>query len=72
MIMKKTLKYILGVILVSGAVTGCDWFLGLEPESQLSPDQYLTTEDNVAAYAIDLYNMLPVHGTTSWGTWTQD
>ncbi len=70
--MKQTFKYILGVILVSGAVTGCDLFLGLEPESQLSPDQYLTTEDNIASYAIDLYNMLPVHGSTSWGTWTRD
>lgn len=70
--MKKTLKYILGVILVSGAVTSCDWFLNMEPESQLTPEQYLTTEENIASYAIDLYNMLPVHGETSWGTWTRD
>jgi len=70
--MKKTLKYILGVILVSGAATGCDAFLNLEPESALTPAQYLTTEDNIAAYAIDLYNMLPVHGGDSWGTWGSD
>lgn len=70
--MKHTFKYILGVILVSGTFSACDGFLGLEPESNLSPAQYLTTEDNIAAYAIDLYNMLPVHGETSWGTWTSD
>lgn len=57
----------LPVMLVS-----CNAFLDLEPESNLSPAQYLTTEDNLAAYATDLYNMFPVHGTTSWGTWKND
>ena len=53
-------------------LVSCNAFLDLEPESNLSPAQYLTTEDNLAAYATDLYNMFPVHGTTSWGTWKND
>lgn len=51
---------------------GCDGFLNLKPEANLTPEQYLTTEDNIAAYAIDLYNMFPVHGGDSWGTWKND
>lgn len=70
--MKKTLKYIIGAVLASGVLTGCDAFLNMEPESALSPEQYLTTEDNIAAYATDLYNTLTVHGSTSWGTWKDD
>ena len=70
--MKNTLIYKLGVILVSGALVGCDGFLNLKPEANLTPEQYLTTEDNIAAYAIDLYNMFPVHGGDSWGTWKND
>lgn len=53
-------------------LTGCNSFLDQEPLSQLSPEQYLTTEDNVAAYATDLYNTIPVHDEDSWGTWTAD
>ncbi len=60
------------LFLVFGATTSCNDFLDMEPESSLSPTQYLTTEDNIASYAIDLYNMLPVHGQTSWGTWKND
>lgn len=71
-IMKLHIKNILAVIAVCMALPACDAFLGLEPESALSPEQYLTTEDNIASYATDLYNLLPVHGTTSWGTWKND
>ena len=70
--MKKILKYILGISAASVMAMGCDAFLDLEPESALSPEQYLTTEDNVAAYVTDLYNTMGVHGTTSWGTWKND
>ena len=70
--MKKTLKYILGVVLISSVAVSCDGFLNLAPESNLTPEQYLTNEENVAAYAIDLYNTIGVHGGNSWGTWSYD
>ena len=35
-------------------LTGCNKFLDQEPLSQLSPEQYLSTEENIAAYATDL------------------
>ena len=41
-------------------LTGCNKFLDQEPLSQLSPEQYLSTEENIAAYATDLYNTFPV------------
>lgn len=65
-------RYVGVLAAVSFALVSCDGFLNLEPESNLSPAQYLTTEDNLASYATDLYNMLPVHETTSWGTWKND
>lgn len=67
--MKKILT--IGLVLSLGLVSCNDW-LNLEPKSQLTPAQYLTTEDNVASYATDLYNTLRTHGETSWGTWTYD
>ena len=42
---------------ISLVTVSCNAFLDLQPESNLSPTQYLTTEDNLAAYATDLYNM---------------
>ena len=67
--MKKYISIFLTAVM---ALTACDRFLDLEPESSLSPAQYLTTEDNVGSYATDLYNILPVHGETSWGIWKND
>ena len=32
-------------------LTGCNKFLDQEPLSQLSPEQYLSTEENIAAYS---------------------
>ncbi|MDR0506184.1 MAG: RagB/SusD family nutrient uptake outer membrane protein [Dysgonamonadaceae bacterium] len=51
-------------------LAGCNDFLDQEPLSQLSPDQYLSTEENVMAYATDLYNIIPVHN--GWGIWQND
>ena len=65
-------NYIIWLLASLAAITGCDGFLNREPESSLSPGQYLTTEENIASYATDLYNMLPVHGETSWGVWKND
>ena len=53
-------------------VSACDSFLNREPESALTPEQYLTTEANVASYATDLYGLLPVHGAYGYGTFEND
>ena len=50
----------------------CNGFLDLEPEAALSPEQYLTTEENIGAYANDLYTMLPKHERSTWGYWRTD
>ena len=62
------------LILAAGVLSvlySCD-FLEREPQSALPPEKYLTTEDNIGAYAVDLYNMFSVHEATSWGTWKND
>lgn len=70
--MNRTARYVGALAAISLLTVSCNAFLDLQPESSLSPAQYLTTEDNLAAYATDLYNMFPVHGQTSWGTWKND
>lgn len=52
--------------------TSCTDFLEKAPLSSLSPEQYLTTEANIASYATNLYGMLPAHGATDWGTFQND
>jgi hypothetical protein len=69
--MKKYKKIFL-LCLFPVCFTGCNDFLDQEPLSQLSPEQYLSTEENIAAYTIDLYNLFPVHTETSWGRWQDD
>jgi len=67
--MKKIFYFLTLTVLV---VSSCDGFLNREPESDLTPEQYMTTEANVASYATDLYNLLPVHGAYGYGTFEND
>ena len=60
------------VVILCLGFASCDKFLDQEPKSTLSPEQYLSTEENLGAYATDLYNIFPVHGTDSWGRWGDD
>ncbi len=66
---KRILIHVLPAVLM---FTSCNAFLDLEPESSLSPEQYLTTEENLGAYATDLYNMFPEHERSTWGYWRTD
>ena len=64
---------ILTLTMMAGLMTtACNSFLDLEPMSALSPEQYLTTEDNLASYANDLYAIFPGHGENEWGRWSDD
>ena len=60
--------------LLSGVLflTSCNDFLNQEPLDQLSPNEYLTTESNIAAFATDQYQVLPTHGTYGYGTFEID
>lgn len=53
-------------------LNACDGFLDREPESALTPEQYMTTEANVASYATDLYVLFSVHGKYGYGTFGND
>ncbi|MEL7002624.1 MAG: hypothetical protein AAFN93_07790, partial [Bacteroidota bacterium] len=52
--MKKLFKYcflILGLI-----ISGCDDFLDLEPETSITPEEFLTTEQGINEAVIGVYN----------------
>ena len=72
--MKKSSIIFLAIAVLS--LTSCDEFLNQEPMSSLSPDQYLSSEDNIGSYAINLYSMLPDHNKceTQFGVfgWDKD
>ena len=53
--------------LLSGVLflTSCNDFLNQEPLDQLSPNEYLTTESNIAAFATDQYQGQPSRGKVS-------
>lgn len=59
-----------GVIALA-ALTGCNDFLDRAPLDQVTPDVYLNTEDQLAAYAIARYNF-PTHGGWGNGTFNND
>jgi hypothetical protein len=71
--MKKHLIYITAVTLLMMFLASCDDdFLNLKPESEITPESYLTAEDQLAAYSIDRYGILPTHGNWSFGTFGID
>lgn len=61
--------------LLAGALSllsSCNDFLDEQPKSYLTPDQYLTDESHLAAYAINQYSVFPTHGSWSFGTFGID
>ncbi|MBZ4188876.1 RagB/SusD family nutrient uptake outer membrane protein [Niabella beijingensis] len=70
--MSKHIIHTVSILLAGCFLTSCNKFLDKEPLSSLTPEQYLTTESNIASYSTDLYNTLPVHGQWDWGTFQYD
>ena len=55
--MKRHTLYISAfVAMASLAMTSCDDYLDIEPPSQVSPETYFTTADQLGAYIINYYN----------------
>ena len=70
--MKKMINKTLMLLSVSLLAVSCSDWLTKSPESALTPEQYLTTEANIASYATNMYGMLPSHGQYSYGTFEAD
>nr|WP_321356349.1 RagB/SusD family nutrient uptake outer membrane protein [uncultured Draconibacterium sp.] len=75
--MKKNIYIINLFILLTLLMSACNDFLDHEPESSISPEQYLWEESQLDAYAINLYpNMLPSHTKSgsvyTFGTFGED
>lgn len=59
--MKKTILY--SLIVAAGLATSCNDYLDLEPITSVSTTEYLYAENDLGAYAANLYGNLPSHGT---------
>lgn len=74
-IMKMTnniIKNFASLVLV-GLLTGCNDFLDRSPQSEITPDVYLTEESQLAAYSNGMYpDVLPSHSDASFGTFGLD
>lgn len=62
--MKNFIKYSLLGLAV--ALTGCNDYLDCEPETNVSSSAYFYAENDLEAYASNLYTWLPSHGVGSW------
>lgn len=69
--MKKT---IIILTALSAIVCSCDKFLNQEPMADVSPEQYLSSEQNIGNYVIKLYDFLPNHvgAPKEFGYWSAD
>lgn len=69
-------KYIYALILGTSVMglTSCEDFLDEQPQSQIVPENFFSTPDQLASYAINFYGMFPVHDmyTYSLGTFILD
>lgn len=61
--MKKTLLYTAALLTVLGGSTSCNDYLDCEPITSVSTTTYLYAENDLAAYAANMYSLLPSHGT---------
>lgn len=65
-------KYIFTILGMGLALGSCSDVLDQEPLDSLTPPEYLSSENNIAAYANDQYAGLPVHGTYGYGIYESD
>ncbi|NLP56862.1 RagB/SusD family nutrient uptake outer membrane protein [Lutibacter sp. B1] len=65
----KYYKLIFTLSFIGFLVSCSDDFLEIQPESDIIPEDYLKEESQLAAYAIEMYELLPSHGRTSNGDW---
>ena len=69
----KIYKKLIVFLVLTGFLTSCTKdFLDRPPESSIVPEDYLWEESQLAAYAIDMYDILPSHGNWSFGTFGID
>ena len=70
--MKKTIIILLSAAAV--AFSSCDKYLDQAPLSEVSPEQYLSNEQNIDTYVIKLYDFFPNHvgASTEFGYWSAD
>lgn len=55
--------YILMTAALGMSLSSCNDMLDMEPESSISPENYLKEESQLGAYALKCYNYLPMDGT---------
>ena len=66
-----TIKYLAATVVAFLALSSCNKYLDREPLSDITPDAFLKTEADLAAYTINRYNF-PSHGGFNVGTFGND
>lgn len=71
MIKMKKIQYI--ILLLAISLASCTKeFLEIAPLSDITPEQYLWEESQLAAYTVEQYGMFPTHNNWSYGTFGSD
>ncbi|MDP4185133.1 MAG: RagB/SusD family nutrient uptake outer membrane protein [Bacteroidota bacterium] len=70
--MKKINIFFLCLVAVSFLMGCSDNFLEKTPISNITPEQYLWEESQLASYSVNMYGILPTHGNWSFGTFGID
>ncbi len=69
----KKILSIIGSGVFAGMLTGCSDFLDKEPMSQITPENYYSSDAQLEAIVLDEYpNTLPGHGNWSYGMFGND
>lgn len=67
---KHILPLIVGLMVIFASCS--DEFLDISPLSEITPEQYLREESQLAAYTINQYGMFPSHSNWGFGTFGTD
>lgn len=69
-------KYIMGLLLGASfaGLTACNDFLSEEPVDKIIPENFFTDAENLKAYTLNFYTVLPNHSMSAYslGTFTSD
>lgn len=69
---KNTLQSLLILCLGGVVFSSCDKYLDRAPLSSVTPNDYLNTEDDLAAYTLGRYSIFPSHSGWGVGTFAND
>lgn len=64
--MKRNIKDFLFIALIAASTASCNDFLDINPPTEIVPEDYYKSEEQIQAVTNDFYEMLPSHGNGTW------